>query len=109
MGTDRESNTRSMDRIIAEITKQATTGTAITPTPEEWAKALPKLDGVACEWIMMDSLSRSHLWWEDGDFYATGLGPGLEESEDRPLNRYEAAALLEGTMHEPVDLEEVDA
>lgn len=93
---------------MAEISKQATTGTALTPLPEEWVRALPDLDGVACEWTMEDTLQPSYLWWEDGDYYATNLPSGLEDREDTPLGVNEAAALLEGGIsHKPVDLEEV--
>ncbi len=95
-------------RALSKIVKQATTGTAVTPSPDEWVVALPQLDEVACRWSMEDMLSPSYLWFEDGDYYATGLGPGLEDREGRPLDRLEAEALLEGGLsHKPVSMSEV--
>lgn len=100
-------NDHDVERIVGEIAEQATTGTSLTPLPEEWVVALPQLDGVACKWMMMDSLDPAYLWWDGGDYYATELGPGLEEMEGRPLDRFEAEALLDGLSHEPVDMSEV--
>jgi len=101
--------TEDTNYAIAQITKQATTGTPVTPGPDGWVDALPQLDDVACEWQMKDSLLNSHLWFEDGDYYATNLPSGLEDREDTPLSRNEAVALLEGGLsHSPVDLSEVD-
>jgi len=97
------------ERAIAQITEQATTGTPITPGPDGWVDALPQLDDVACEWQMEDSLLDSHLWWEDGDYYAANLPSGLEDREETPLSRNEAAALLEGgVMHKPIGMSEVE-
>ena len=99
---------KAIERILAEISKQASTGTPVTPLPEEWVRALPRLEGVACEWTMEDTLMSSYLWFEDGDYYAANLPSGLENREDTPLNVHAAAALLEGGIsHKPVDLEEV--
>lgn len=97
----------SLQSTLKRIAEQATTGTAISPSPEGWVRALPHLHGVACEWCMDDMLFDSYLWWEDGDYYATNLGPGLEHREHVPLDRFGAAALLEGTLHKPVTIEEV--
>ena len=99
--------TRALDTILAKIATQASTGEGLTPSPSEWVKALPHMDGVACEWSMEDTLFRSYMWHEDGDYYARQLGPGLEDREDVPLDRHAAAALLEGIMHKPVDRSEV--
>lgn len=91
------------------IAKQATTGTALTPTPGGWVRALPHLDGVACAFQPEDSLTTAHVWYDDGDYWASGLPPGLEDREGEPLSEHAAAALLEGgVMHEPVDVEEID-
>lgn len=105
-----DTDERPLDRIVSEIAEQATTGTPITPTAGEWVRALPELGDVACEWTMMDSLTSSYVWFEDGYYHATELGPGLEDREGRPLTRHEAAALLEGGVsHKPVDMSEVHA
>jgi hypothetical protein len=102
-----EQSTRDVGRILSEITQQAATDTALSPTPDEWVVALPELDHVACQWQMKDSIRDSYLWYDDGDYYAANLPSGLEDKEGRPLNRHEAAALLDGVMHEPVDMTEV--
>lgn len=94
-------------RIVSEIAEQAATGTVLTPLPEEWVLALPELDGVACEWSMEHQLQSAYMWYEDGAYYATNLGPGLEDREDQPLDRFEAESLLEGIGHKPVNLSEV--
>lgn len=101
---------RPLDEIIAKISEQAATGTHVTPRPDGWVRGLPELGDVACEWMMMGSIKSSYLWFEDGNYYAAQLPSGLEEKEGRPLNRYDAAALLEnGVSHKPVDLSEVPA
>jgi len=101
---------RPTDVIVSKIAEQAATDTAITPAPNEWVRALPELDGVACEWTMEDSLDSSYVWFDDGDYYAAELPPGLEDREERALDRYEAAALLDGgVFHSPVDVSEVPA
>jgi len=94
-------------RILSEIAEQAATDTTLSPTPDEWLVALPELDELACEWQMEDSIKDSYLWYDDGDYYAANLPPGLEEKEGRPLDRHEAGALLDGVMHKPVDMTEV--
>lgn len=107
--TDSASSGHDKQHAITQITKQATTGTAITPSPDGWVSVLPELDGVACEWQCEDSLLDSYLWFEDGAFRAADLPPGLEDREGRELDRFEAAALLEGgVFHKPVDMSEVD-
>lgn len=101
---------RPTDVIVSKIAEQAATDSPITPAPNEWVRALPELDDVACEWTMMGSIKPSYLWYDDGDYYAAELVPGLEDREARPLNRHEAAALLEnGISHSPVDVSEVPA
>ena len=96
------------EHALSKIVEQVATGSAVTPSPDEWVLALPQLDDVACRWSMEDMLSPSYLWFEDGDYYATGLGPGLEDREGRPLDRIEAASLLEGGLsHKPVPKSEV--
>jgi len=103
----RAAQTTPIDDILGEIAEQAATGTALTPLPEEWARALPELDDVACQWTLKNTLQSSYMWFEDGDYYATNLPSGLEDREDTPLDRYQAEALLEGVSHEPVDISEV--
>ncbi len=101
---------RPTDVIVSKIAEQAATDTAITPAPNEWVRALPELDGVACEWTMEDSLTSSYVWFEDDSYYAAELPPGLDDREERALDRYEAAALLDGgVFHSPVDVSEVPA
>jgi hypothetical protein len=89
---------------LAQISKQATTGTPVTPGPDGWLDALPQLDGVACKFQMEDSLSWSFVWHEDGAFHAAELPPGLEHRENCDLSRHEAGALLDGGLrYRPVD------
>jgi hypothetical protein len=93
---------------LAQISKQATTDTPVTPDPDGWLGALPELDGVACKFQMEDSLSWSYLWHADGAYHASDLPPGLEHRENCDLSRHEAGALLDGGLrNRPVDRQEV--
>jgi hypothetical protein len=93
---------------LAQIGKQATTETPVTPGPDGWLDALAELDGVACKFKMQDSLSWSFVWHEDGAYHASNLVPGLEDRENGELSRHEAGALLDGGLrYRPVDRQEV--
>ena len=92
---------------IAQITKQATTGTPISPDPDGWVDALPHLDGVACQFQPDATLQWSYLWFDDG-YRAANLPSGLQDCEDRELDRHAAAALLDaGCRYRPVALNDV--
>jgi len=100
-------STKNQHWAIAQITKQATTGTPISPDPDGWVEALPMLDGIACQFQPDGTLSWSYLWFDDG-YKAANLPTGLKDCEDRELDRHAAAALLAGgCRYRPVALGDV--
>lgn len=99
-----ESPTRAVEKIAEAAMKDM----AALLSAEGWLVGLRELPEVACEFYMEDMLTESYLWWDGEAYRATGLGLGLEDRENRPLSRHEAAALIDAPLRKPIHISEVD-
>lgn len=99
----------SQSRAVKKIAEAAATDTYATLSSDGWLEGLRALPEVACEFTMEDCLTNSYLWWDGESFRATDLPSGLEESEDKPLSRHEAGALIDSTaLRKPIAKQEVE-
>lgn len=71
-------------------------------SPNAVLAALPAASGVAVEFQMPDRLGSSYLWHDGDDYRSADLGPGLEGTEDSPMGRHGAGALLDESFIEDV-------